>query len=150
MFLFIINQGLPLFNQKLAGVAVFKFLDYFFIYQHAVDSFLIIIAYRNKLQALFYTYFITFFQVSQQSFYVRSGVVHAHKEANGTVVHHVDLDSMAMKQVEYMRSEEHTSELQSRENLVCRLLLEKKKQKKNNNHDKRTDRQIQERSRKPP
>src|SRR5436309_11308659 len=27
----------------------------------------------------------------------------------------------------YMRSEEHTSELQSRENLVCRLLLEKKK-----------------------
>src|SRR5690606_41684441 len=28
------------------------------------------------------------------------------------------------------RSEEHTSELQSRENLVCRLLLEKKKTKK--------------------
>src|SRR5436309_7888208 len=27
----------------------------------------------------------------------------------------------------YGRSEEHTSELQSRENLVCRLLLEKKK-----------------------
>src|SRR5207302_3373737 len=29
------------------------------------------------------------------------------------------------------RSEEHTSELQSRENLVCRLLLEKKKKNKN-------------------
>src|SRR5690606_19456113 len=29
-----------------------------------------------------------------------------------------------------MRSEEHTSELQSRENLVCRLLLEKKKENK--------------------
>src|SRR5690606_33506144 len=29
------------------------------------------------------------------------------------------------------RSEEHTSELQSRENLVCRLLLEKKKEKNN-------------------
>src|SRR5690606_41007621 len=28
-----------------------------------------------------------------------------------------------------LRSEEHTSELQSRENLVCRLLLEKKKKK---------------------
>src|SRR5690606_39855730 len=28
----------------------------------------------------------------------------------------------------WQRSEEHTSELQSRENLVCRLLLEKKKQ----------------------
>src|SRR5437016_11777546 len=30
------------------------------------------------------------------------------------------------------RSEEHTSELQSLTNLVCRLLLEKKKKKKNN------------------
>src|SRR5438034_5424582 len=29
------------------------------------------------------------------------------------------------------RSEEHTSELQSHSDLVCRLLLEKKKQKKN-------------------
>src|SRR5204863_8473148 len=32
---------------------------------------------------------------------------------------------------ESMRSEEHTSELQSRRDLVCRLLLEKKKKKKN-------------------
>src|SRR5690606_40162541 len=31
-----------------------------------------------------------------------------------------------------VRSEEHTSELQSRENLVCRLLLEKKKKAQNN------------------
>src|SRR5690606_39421642 len=35
------------------------------------------------------------------------------------------------------RSEEHTSELQSRENLVCRLLLEKKKKIK---HNKSNDR----------
>src|SRR5437016_9870282 len=32
------------------------------------------------------------------------------------------------------RSEEHTSELQSLTNLVCRLLLEKKKKKNNNQH----------------
>src|SRR5206468_5918835 len=32
----------------------------------------------------------------------------------------------------FERSEEHTSELQSRSDLVCRLLLEKKKKKKNN------------------
>src|SRR5882762_10937874 len=32
------------------------------------------------------------------------------------------------------RSEEHTSELQSHLNLVCRLLLEKKKKKINNHH----------------
>src|SRR2546427_6267692 len=36
------------------------------------------------------------------------------------------------------RSEEHTSELQSQSNLVCRLLLEKKK--KNTVIDKHTDR----------
>src|SRR2546430_3520620 len=33
------------------------------------------------------------------------------------------------------RSEEHTSELQSQSNLVCRLLLEKKKKKKNDIHE---------------
>src|SRR5215469_18124875 len=32
------------------------------------------------------------------------------------------------------RSEEHTSELQSRRDLVCRLLLEKKKKKKQKNN----------------
>src|SRR5690606_40927042 len=36
--------------------------------------------------------------------------------------------------IDFVRSEEHTSELQSRENLVCRLLLEKKKK------DRRTER----------
>src|SRR5690349_22505944 len=34
----------------------------------------------------------------------------------------------------YLRSEEHTSELQSRRDLVCRLLLEKKKQNTPRNH----------------
>src|SRR5436309_4939938 len=38
----------------------------------------------------------------------------------------------------YRRSEEHTSELQSRENLVCRLLLEKKKKKKKNKIERQT------------
>src|SRR3712207_7564710 len=33
-----------------------------------------------------------------------------------------------------LRSEEHTSELQSRQYLVCRLLLEKKKQLTQDNH----------------
>src|SRR6266496_6862214 len=34
------------------------------------------------------------------------------------------------------RSEEHTSELQSRRDLVCRLLLEKKKKNNNTRHKK--------------
>src|SRR3712207_7299498 len=33
-----------------------------------------------------------------------------------------------------VRSEEHTSELQSRQYLVCRLLLEKKKKSQNHHH----------------
>src|SRR5436309_6671756 len=41
------------------------------------------------------------------------------------------------------RSEEHTSELQSRENLVCRLLLEKKKKKTNTNTITKTKNQTQ-------
>src|SRR2546430_7529146 len=41
-----------------------------------------------------------------------------------------------------VRSEEHTSELQSQSNLVCRLLLEKKKKKKKNNIYKNKERSI--------
>src|SRR5436309_8906946 len=46
---------------------------------------------------------------------------------NGTpgVLDHEDAFTVTVKASS--RSEEHTSELQSRENLVCRLLLEKKK-----------------------
>src|SRR5690606_40515033 len=41
---------------------------------------------------------------------------------------HAVLDRMSHDDLaDLLRSEEHTSELQSRENLVCRLLLEKKK-----------------------
>src|SRR5690606_41533408 len=39
----------------------------------------------------------------------------------------IDGNIYAIAQGNLVRSEEHTSELQSRENLVCRLLLEKKK-----------------------
>src|SRR5207302_6565015 len=38
----------------------------------------------------------------------------------------LSLHSIDRSEFEGIRSEEHTSELQSRENLVCRLLLEKK------------------------
>src|SRR5688572_31658490 len=42
------------------------------------------------------------------------------------------------------RSEEHTSELQSQSNLVCRLLLEKKKKKKKHKTTKNTNKIISE------
>src|SRR2546430_9000420 len=40
----------------------------------------------------------------------------------------VDVPDDAPRLLPFDRSEEHTSELQSQSNLVCRLLLEKKKQ----------------------
>src|SRR5690625_6636815 len=41
----------------------------------------------------------------------------------------VNIDSLPLRDLfELIRSEEHTSELQSRGHLVCRLLLEKKKE----------------------
>src|SRR5947208_12766655 len=41
----------------------------------------------------------------------------------------------------HRRSEEHTSELQSPDHLVCRLLLEKKKKRENMNQNKHTKQQ---------
>src|SRR5947209_16323091 len=41
-----------------------------------------------------------------------------------------------------IRSEEHTSELQSRQYLVCRLLLEKKKKKKKQKSKSDTDKEY--------
>src|SRR2546427_7741553 len=46
-----------------------------------------------------------------------------------TAVRRGVLALQAVERIEPSRSEEHTSELQSQSNLVCRLLLEKKKKK---------------------
>src|SRR2546422_4091297 len=46
---------------------------------------------------------------------------------------------------EGMRSEEHTSELQSRLHLVCRLLLEKKKKSQNHRRLVQTDTRLTQR-----
>src|SRR5258707_11021449 len=46
-----------------------------------------------------------------------------------------------------VRSEEHTSELQSRQYLVCRLLLEKKKSRKANAPSRRTPSRLRKASR---
>src|SRR5690606_39848520 len=69
-------------------------------------------------------------------------LVNAHEFGNGTAIFTRDGDAAREfaagievgmvginVPIPVPRSEEHTSELQSRENLVCRLLLEKKKSK---------------------
>src|SRR5207249_6672348 len=54
-----------------------------------------------------------------------------HAHANRAERHQPDFDMAPAEH--FARSEEHTSELQSRFDLVCRLLLEKKKKKKKKN-----------------
>src|SRR5690606_40848013 len=54
----------------------------------------------------------------------RGSVVMYYPEVNKIISRSVD----PVSRTPAFRSEEHTSELQSRENLVCRLLLEKKRQ----------------------
>src|SRR5690606_41304168 len=51
-------------------------------------------------------------------------------DKEGFILKDFSAESPIPEGVDVNRSEEHTSELQSRENLVCRLLLEKKKSKK--------------------
>src|SRR5438309_5197256 len=51
------------------------------------------------------------------------------------------LAAVRVPQVVGLRSEEHTSELQSQFHLVCRLLLEKKKKKKINEKKKKITKQ---------
>src|SRR5690554_4995890 len=57
------------------------------------------------------------------------------EELPGDIEWHM-IGHLQSNKVKYIapRSEEHTSELQSRPHLVCRLLLEKKKKKKNKTH----------------
>src|SRR2546430_5079132 len=52
---------------------------------------------------------------------------------SGTYTLTVPADKAKGQTVTLRRSEEHTSELQSQSNLVCRLLLEKKKKKREMN-----------------
>src|SRR5215475_15444743 len=61
----------------------------------------------------------------------------------GTFLHPVPLRYSLTRR----RSEEHTSELQSRENLVCRLLLEKKKKKQQ--HKRNTRKKKKSKNKKP-
>src|SRR5690554_7044493 len=66
------------------------------------------------------------------------------RSAAGQVVVPVVFASGPQRQLQLrtLRSEEHTSELQSRPHLVCRLLLEKKKKKKHNTKKQKKHKDI--------
>src|SRR2546427_3163170 len=65
---------------------------------------------------------------------IGAGELDGRRRPHSLVVARIDSEPRAGIEVEAdrgVRSEEHTSELQSQSNLVCRLLLEKKKNKEN-------------------
>src|SRR5437588_8750034 len=80
-----------------------------------------------------------------RSLCARGGDRRAARPGDGLVPHagcdrHTTLRCAALRRADRLgRSEEHTSELQSHSDLVCRLLLEKKKKK---NKEMITDRQT--------
>src|SRR5438067_7340870 len=68
--------------------------------------------------------YTTLFRSRRQHDYPAAGEEH--------VPHAGEVAQAQVHRVVHVRSEEHTSELQSRFDLVCRLLLEKKKKNRNN------------------
>src|SRR3989442_6902952 len=58
--------------------------------------------------------------------------IHDHNTRSSLYFHRTLSNSSTGSKMSINRSEEHTSELQSRPHLVCRLLLEKKKTKRHN------------------
>src|SRR5258707_1915860 len=76
-----------------------------------------------KLEAAGFGIFIPIFFVTTGVKYDLNALT-----AHASTLAHVPIFLAALVVVPY-RSEEHTSELQSRQYLVCRLLLEKKKRK---------------------
>src|SRR2546422_7562309 len=85
---------------------------------------------RRPPRSTLFPYTTLFRSVFHQVFLARAvALVHATELRDGDVAL-VDDHQRVLRQ----RSEEHTSELQSRLHLVCRLLLEKKK--KNTEHER--------------
>src|SRR2546430_10418581 len=64
---------------------------------------------------------------TQGATWFKDFVADASGNISGTIYSTRDITGNSNGEIECPRSEEHTSELQSQSNLVCRLLLEKKK-----------------------
>src|SRR2546422_4318791 len=87
---------------------------------------------RRPPRSTLFPYTTLFRSQSSSSFRRRSGLVD-----RPLVNRRPHIDTMAaVRPRRALRSEEHTSELQSRLHLVCRLLLEKKKKTENHREHK--------------
>src|SRR5258707_11176315 len=71
--------------------------------------------------------YTTLFRSPQRTARLAHSLSVSARAKSSTCLRHSVLSSRAPRRCTFWRSEEHTSELQSRQYLVCRLLLEKKK-----------------------
>src|SRR5258708_13459641 len=94
-----------------------------------LDSLFFFLMIRRPPRSTLFPY-TTLFRSVRDAGVATEGVVRAAERPDVDVVHFVDIfdgEKMSTKCTTSTRSEEHTSELQSPDHLVCRLLLEKKK-----------------------
>src|SRR5688572_32666900 len=93
-------------------------LSFFFFFNDTATTEIYTLSLHDALPILFSTSFGT----SSCFFWATAGETAASAAATSAI-------PIPYLKVTWPRSEEHTSELQSQSNLVCRLLLEKKKNK---------------------
>src|SRR5688572_32898885 len=98
------------------------FLLFFFIFFMLCFLFFFFLMIRRPPRSTLFPYTTLFRSLA--------GVLDVYRNFFGRL-HELDRDLATVRsELDRVRSEEHTSELQSQSNLVCRLLLEKKKKNK--------------------
>src|SRR5688572_33459899 len=98
------------------------------VYCHAFFSYLITLFLFNVLHSLFFFFFLMIRRPPRSTLFPYTTLFRSMRHRVVPLVH--TLLAAGTCELYGCRSEEHTSELQSQSNLVCRLLLEKKKKKK--------------------
>src|SRR5580700_11520058 len=86
---------------------------------------------------LFFFFFLMIRRPPRSTLFPYTTLFRSRPDARGLGRRHGDGAGVGAQEAGHPRSEEHTSELQSRRELVCRLLLEKKKKKKKKNYKKK-------------
>src|SRR5690606_41983546 len=103
------------------------------IVQHRQRNFVFIVSYHNYFRvAISHFFFLMIRRPPRSTLFPYTTLFRSGVDFEGLGLAHVGLHVAVGHGAEggdVVRSEEHTSELQSRENLVCRLLLEKKKKR---------------------
>src|SRR2546430_11385422 len=90
--------------------------------------------FSNMVPSLIYFFFLMIRRPPRSTLFPYTTLFRSRLRWNGGVIE-TTVGRTLLNDVVPPRSEEHTSELQSQSNLVCRLLLEKKKKKKLMNED---------------